>query len=100
MSETHPRWGGPGEDYRLKKIRTTEAELFGPEDPAPAQAPTWRIPQRVRSLPFLEIIFTILGTVGVIVLMVTYVRTGGVVSAAVMTALALIPLVIVLGVLS
>ena len=100
MSETQPRWGGPGEDYRLKKIRTTEAELFGPDDPAPAQAPTWRIPQRVRSLPFLEIIFTILGTVGVIVLMVTYVRTGGVVSAAVMTALALIPLVIVLGVLS
>ena len=100
MTETTTRWGGPGEDYRLKKIQTTESELIRPEDPQPEQAPSWRIPQRVKALPYLEIIFTALGTIGVIILMATYVRTGGVVSAATMTLLALIPLGIVLGVLN
>ena len=100
MSDTTVRWGGPGEDYRLKKIKTTESELIRPEDPAPELAPSWHIPQRVKTLPYLEIIFTLLGTLGVIVLMATYVGTGGVVSAATMTLLALIPLGIVLGVLN
>lgn len=100
MSDTTVRWGGPGEDYRLKKIKTTESELIRPEDPAPELAPSWHIPHRVKTLPYLEIIFTLLGTLGVIVLMATYVGTGGVVSAATMTLLALIPLGIVLGVLN
>lgn len=61
-------WGGPGEDYRLKKLSATaigEASSIG--SPAPDEAaPVWQTPKAQHSFPWLEIVLTAAGIIGLI----------------------------------
>lgn len=102
-------WGGPGEEYRLARI-APGAPVRGPGAsraapvagrPGPdAVAPVWDVPRRRRSVPWFEIVLTTLGVAGVAVTVVGYALTGGIATTAMMSALALGPLLVVLAVLS
>ncbi len=103
-------WGGPGEDYRLSRIngpvatgdasgKNTGLPAVGEPGPGGA-APVWQVPRRRRSLPWFEILFIGLGVVGVAVTVASYALTGGIASTAAMAALALVPLLFVLALVS
>lgn len=51
MNTTH--WGGPGEDYRLKKISSVNVDMVnGMSAPAPDDAaPVWQTPKARHSFP-------------------------------------------------
>lgn len=100
MSADGP-WGGPGEDYRLRRIQDgagADAPAAGAPRPDHA-APVWQPPPRRRSAPWFEILLVGLGVAGVAALLVQYALTGGAASTAQMAAIALVPLVLVLAVL-
>ena len=73
-------WGGPGEDYRLKKLSATaigEASSIG--SPAPDEAaPVWQPPKAQHSFPWLEIVLTAAGIIGLIGLTVFFLSPGGI----------------------
>jgi RsiW-degrading membrane proteinase PrsW (M82 family) len=102
-------WGGPGEDYRLRRIARREgaAEDASASGAAPAAgpprpdsvAPVWQPPARRRSVPWFEVVLITAGVLGVAVLLAQYVLTGGVATTAQMTTVALVPLALVLAVL-
>ena len=94
-------WGGPGEDYRLKKLSATaigEASSIG--SPAPDEAaPVWQTPKAQHSFPWLEIVLTAAGIIGLIGLTVFFLSPVAASYLALVktTLLALIPLGIVLA---
>ena len=94
-------WGGPGEDYRLKKLSATaigEASSIG--SPAPDEAaPVWQPPKAQHSFPWLEIVLTAAGIIGLIGLTVFFLSpvASSYLALVKTTLLALIPLGIVLA---
>ena len=94
-------WGGPGEDYRLKKLSATaigEASSIG--SPAPDEAaPVWQTPKAQHSFPWLEIVLTAAGIIGLIGLTVFFLSpvASSYLALVKTTLLALIPLGIVLA---
>lgn len=99
MRSTH--WGGPGEDYRLKKISAaTVGDDNGISAPAPDDAaPVWQPPKPIHSFPWLEVVLTSLGILGLIGLIIFFLspEATGVMALVKTTLLALIPLSIVVG---
>ena len=99
MRSTH--WGGPGEDYRLKKISAaTVGDDNGISAPAPDDAaPVWQPPKPIHSFPWLEVVLTSLGILGLIGLIIFFLspEATGVMAFVKTTLLALIPLSIVVG---
>ena len=89
-------WGGPGEDYRLKKLSATaigEASSIG--SPAPDEAaPVWQTPKAQHSFPWLEIVLTAAGIIGLIGLTVFFLSpvASSYLALVKTTLLALIPL--------
>ena len=66
MQTTH--WGGPGEDYRLRKISAAAiSDNNGIGAPAPDDAaPVWQPPKAIHSFPWLEMVLTVVGVLGLI----------------------------------
>lgn len=95
-------WGGPGEDYRLARIRGAEPGPRAPRvgRPAPAQqAPQWSVPRPARSVAWFEIVFIALGVASLGVSTAAIVATAGVASTARIALVALVPLATVIGLL-
>lgn len=99
MNTTH--WGGPGEDYRLKKISSVNVDMVnGMSTPAPDDAaPVWQTPKARHSFPWLEVIITTVSTIGLIALVIFWLSpaSSGVVSLVRTSLLALVPLLIVVS---
>ena len=96
MTEAAVKWGGPGEDYRLSRINRTGAQAAIHVDaPSPDNAaPIWQTPKAVRAVPWFEIVMVATGVAGIVYFMVFALDTDGL-TAAVMTLLAVVPLLIV-----
>ena len=99
MHTTH--WGGPGEDYRLKKISSVNIDVVsGISGPAPDDAaPVWQTPKARHSFPWFEVIMTTVGTLGLLGLVIFWLSpaSSGVASLIKTTLLAVVPLLIVLS---
>lgn len=93
------QWGGAGEDYRLARITPAPRPADrAPEEPS-SRVPAWSVPERSRSVGWFEVVLIVVGTGGIAVSFLSYVQSGGIRPTLTMAALALIPLVFVLGVL-
>ena len=99
MHTTH--WGGPGEDYRLKKISSVNIDVVsGISGPAPDDAaPVWQTPKARHSFPWFEVIMTTVGTIGLLCMVIFWLspESSGVASLVKTTLLAVVPLLIVLS---
>ena len=99
MYATH--WGGPGEDYRLKKISSVNInEVNGISAPAPDDAaPVWQTPKALHSFPWFEVLMMTVGSIGLLGLVVFWLSpaSSGIASLAKTTLLAVVPLSIVLS---
>ena len=99
MHATH--WGGPGEDYRLKKISSVNLnEVNGISAPAPDDAaPVWQTPKALHSFPWFEVLMMTVGSIGLLGLFVFWLSpaSSGIASLAKTTLLAVVPLGIVLS---
>ena len=99
MQTTH--WGGPGEDYRLRKISAAAiSDNNGIGAPAPDDAaPVWQPPKAIHSFPWLEMVLTVVGILGLIGLTFYMLSpaASGYFALVKTTLLALIPLAIVVG---
>ena len=99
MHTTH--WGGPGEDYRLKKISSVNTDVVsGISGPAPDDAaPVWQTPKARHSFPWFEVIMTTVGTIGLLCMVIFWLspESSGVASLVKTTLLAVVPLLIVLS---
>jgi len=96
-----PHWGGPGEDYRLKKISSVNIDVVsGISGPAPDDAaPVWQTPKARHSFPWFEVIMTTVGTLGLLGMVIFWLspESSGVASLVKTTLLAVVPLLIVLS---
>ena len=94
-------WGGPGEDYRLKKISSVNIDVVsGISGPAPDDAaPVWQTPKARHSFPWFEVIMTTVGTIGLLSMVIFWLSpaSSGVASLVKTTLLAVVPLLIVLS---
>lgn len=101
MGETTLDWGGPGEQYRLDRIRRTGEVTAAVEPPAPGRgAPVWNVPPALRTLPWFEIIATGIGIICIVAAVGAYIVSEGVYSTTLVGLLASLPLLLVLVVLA
>ena len=98
MTEAAVKWGGPGEDYRLSRINRTgsRAEIHVDAPSPDNAAPIWQTPKAVRVVPWFEIVMVAIGVAGIIYFMVYAMDADGL-TTAVMTLVAVVPLLIVMS---
>ncbi len=90
---------GPGEEFRLARIRP-DASRAAVERPEPGRAaPLWDVPRAKRRFPWFEVVLSVIGILCIVASIIGYLSLADAYTVAHVAVLAALPLVVVIAVL-